>query len=168
MSASLHEIYMCQHPHEFSCATELAFAMEPENKRRKLVEAQGAAGLPARSHAESVNTLQLNVSLPSGRSAALSLPLDGTVLDLKIAAQQSLGQAFLRLAAPNGRLLNPTEPLQDSGLQDGDSITAVVQKLKAAATWATFESNRTSSRFRAARWRQHHSCCTEAQSSCNR
>ena len=106
-------------------ATELAkFAMAPENERNKLIgEAQ-----------EVVNTLHLNVSLPSGRCASLSLPLDGTVLDLKLAAQQSLGQGFLRLAASDGRLLNPTEPLQDSGLQSGDSITAVAQQPKVAAT----------------------------------
>jgi len=110
-------------------ATELAkFAMDPGSKRRKLIgEAQ-----------EVVNTLHLNVSLPSGRSASLSLPLDGTVLDLKLAAQQSLGQGLLRLFAPDGRLLNQKRTLQASGLQDGDSITAVVQsKLKAAATEST-------------------------------
>ena len=106
-------------------ATELAkFAMAPQSKRRRLIgEVQEVA-----------NTFQLNVSLPSGRCASLSLPVDGTVLDLKLAAQQSLGQAFLRLAAPDGRLLNPTEPLQDSGLQDGDCITAVAQQPKVAAT----------------------------------
>jgi alpha-tubulin suppressor-like RCC1 family protein len=103
------------------------FAMDPESKRCKLAgEAQ-----------EVVNTLHLNVSLPSGRSASLSLPHEGTVLDLKLAAQQSLGQALLRLAAPDGRLLDPKKHLQDSGLQDGDSITAVAQELKAAATEST-------------------------------
>jgi hypothetical protein len=99
------------------------FAMDPESKRCKLAgEAQ-----------EVVNTLHLNVSLPSGRSASLSLPHEGTVLDLKLAAQQSLGQALLRLAAPDGRLLNPTDPLKDSGLKSGDCI-AVAQQPKVAAT----------------------------------
>ena len=92
--------------------------MEPENTR----------------HAGS---MQLNVSLPSGRSAALSLPVGGTIFDLKLAAQEALGQGFLRLAAPDGCLLNPTEPLQDSGLQNGDRITAVAQKPKVVATGGT-------------------------------
>ena len=110
-------------------ATELAkFAMDPESKRRKLI---------GEALQEVVNTLHLNVSLPSGRCASLSLPLDGTILDLKLAAQQSLGQGLLRLFAPDGRLLNQKRTLQASGLQDGDSITAVVQKLKAAATEST-------------------------------
>ena len=98
--------------------TQLAtFAMEPESKKLKLTSG-----------------VQLNVSMPSGQFAALSLPLEGTVLDLKLAAQQSLGQPFLRLVAPDGRLLNPTEPLQVSGLQSGDYITAVAQQPKVAAT----------------------------------
>ena len=112
--------------------------MEPESKRRKLInEAQEVEGLPESNTEEPAKTLQLNVSLPSGRCAALSLPLEGTVLDLKLAAQQSLEQGFLRLAAPDGRLLNPTEPLQVAGLQSGDSVTAVAQQqLKVAATSA--------------------------------
>ena len=114
-------------------ATELAkFAMAPENERNKLIgEAQ-----------ELINTLHLNVSLPSGRSASLSLPLDGTVLDLKLAAQQSLGQPAAVFGAAFPQTCCPG--------------------------WTTFESNGTSSRFRASKWRQHNSCSTAAQSSCNR
>jgi len=55
-----------------------------------------------------------------------------TVFVLKIKAQQSLGLPFLRLAAPDGRLVDPTQTLQDSGLQSGDSITAVAQQSKVA------------------------------------
>jgi hypothetical protein len=57
-----------------------------------------------------------------------------TVFDLKIKAQQSLGLPFLRLAAPDGRPVDPTQTLQDSGLQSGDSITAVAQQSKVAVT----------------------------------
>ena len=78
--------------------------------------------------------LRLNVSLPSGRCAALSLGPTRTVFDLKMKAQQSLGQRFLRLAAPDGRLFDPIKTLQDSGLQSGESITAVAQQPKVAAT----------------------------------
>ena len=44
--------------------------------------------------------LRLNMSLPSGCCAALSLGPTRTVFDLKTKAQQSLGRGFLRLAAP--------------------------------------------------------------------
>ena len=51
-----------------------------------------------------------------------------------MAAQQSLRHAFLTLAGLDGRLLDPTEPLQVSGLRSGDSSTAVAEKLKGTAT----------------------------------
>ena len=60
----------------------------------------------------------------------------GTVSDLKIAAQQALGQRFLRLAAPDGRVLHLTEPL--SGFRHGDSLTAIAQQPKVAATKRAF------------------------------
>ena len=75
--------------------------------------------------------------MPSGRSAAVSLLPGDTVGDLKVAAQRSLGQGFLRLAR-DGRLLNPEESLQSSGLQDGDCISAVAQQVKIAATRRAF------------------------------
>ena len=61
----------------------------------------------------------------------------GTIADLKVAAQQSFGQRFLRLAAADGNLLNSASSLRLS-LQDGDSLTAVVQRPKIAATWYAF------------------------------
>ena len=82
--------------------------------------------------------LTLQVSLPSGRSETISVLPGGTVLDLKIAAQQSLGQRFLRLASSEGRLLDPADPLRLYGLQNGDSLTAVAQQQKLAATGSAF------------------------------
>ena len=82
--------------------------------------------------------LTLQVSLPSGRSETVSVLPCGTVVDLKIAAQQSFGHRFLRLATGVGRLLDPRESLQLSGLQDGDGIAAVAQQPKIAATRRAF------------------------------
>ena len=82
--------------------------------------------------------LELQVSLPSGRSETVSVLQSGSVADLKIAAQRSLGQRFLRLVAPDGRLLLPTESLQFSGLHDGNSITAFAQQPKIAGTMFAF------------------------------
>jgi len=82
--------------------------------------------------------MTLEVSLPSGRCATVSVLESGTVADLKIAAQKSLVQGFLRLAAPDGRLLDPTKPLRLSGLQAGDRLIAVAQQPKIAATWRAF------------------------------
>ena len=93
-----------------------------------------------------------SVSSPSGRQfhATRSLLAEwtlwncpqshspGTVADLKRAAQESFGQSFLRLAAPDGRLLAPTMPLPLSGLQNGDSLTAVALQPKITATRSAF------------------------------
>ena len=84
------------------------------------------------------DSIEVVVSLPSGRCEAVAAQQSGTIADLKVAAQQSLGQGFLRLATPDGRLLDPTESLLLSGLQNGDSLTAVAQQPKIAATWYAF------------------------------
>ena len=83
-------------------------------------------------------TLQVTVSLPSGRSASLSIPLASTVGDLKTMAQESLGKPFLRLLTSDGRKLNPSESLEAAGLQDGDQLTTVVGEAKLAATESAF------------------------------
>ncbi|CAE7613302.1 unnamed protein product [Symbiodinium natans] len=80
-----------------------------------------------------VDTLNLLVSLPSGQCEVVPVPLGSTVGDLKIAAQRSFGRSFLSFAAPDGRLLDPTEPLP-LALPNGDSITAVAQRASIAAT----------------------------------
>eukprot|EP00438_Fugacium_kawagutii_P035927 Skav228000 [mRNA] locus=scaffold390:386221:390830:- [translate_table: standard] len=102
-----------------------------ENKRRKVALDDGNPPSMA-------PTVKLYVSLPSGRSGSVELSLNDTVADLKVAAQQSLGQWFLKLAGPDGRLLNPAESLQQATLQDGDNISAVAQQPKIAATQAAF------------------------------
>ena len=84
------------------------------------------------------SSIKLEVSLPSGRCETVAVSQSGTIADLKIAAQQSFGQSFLRLVAPDGRLLDPTDSIWLSGLQDGDSLTALAQQPKIAATWSAF------------------------------
>eukprot|EP00435_Cladocopium_sp_Y103_P040932 s1700_g11.t1 len=80
---------------------------------------------------------------PSGRCATVSVVESGTVADLKIATQQSFGQGFLRLAAPDGRLVDLT-----AGLQDGDSLTAVAQQPKITATRSAFAISRVQDQLR--------------------
>jgi len=53
--------------------------------------------------------LQVTVSLPSGSGATLLLPEDSTVGDLKLLAQRSLKQGFLRIATAEGRVLANSE-----------------------------------------------------------
>ena len=84
------------------------------------------------------SSIELQVFLPSGRCETVAISQSGTVADLKIAAQQSFGQRFLRLATADGCLLDPTESLRLSGLQNGVSLAAVAQQPKIAATRHAF------------------------------
>ena len=90
----------------------------------------------AMSGQEADTSIRLEVSLPSGRCATVSVLQSGTVADLKIAAQQSLEKRFLRLARADGHPLDPAESLSLSGLQDG--LAAIAQQPKLAATWYAF------------------------------
>ena len=83
------------------------------------------------------DNIEIEVSLLSGRSETVAVSQYGTIADLKRAAQQSLGKGFLRLAA-SGSFLDSDTYLQHSGLEDGDSITAVAQQPQIAATRFAF------------------------------
>ena len=48
--------------------------------------------------------MTLEVSLPSGQSVKLQLPGEGTVQELKVAAQVALGRKFLTLSKADGTL----------------------------------------------------------------
>ena len=71
---------------------------------------------------DSEGMLRVVVSFPSGSGQTLSLPELSKVGDLKILAQRSLGQGFLKLVTLEGHVLtNPQESLQDAGVQDGEA-----------------------------------------------
>ena len=73
--------------------------------------------------------IDLEVSLPSARCETLAVSLSGTVADLKLAAQKSLRQHFLRLAAPDGRA-----PFGSNR----NSLLVRWQPYCCAATWCAF------------------------------
>eukprot|EP00435_Cladocopium_sp_Y103_P017121 s2206_g4.t1 len=76
---------------------------------------------------------QLTVAMPSGRSEKLVVPKSSAVGDLKLLAQKTFGQGFLRLVA-DGRILDPMESLETAGLQDGDELCALALPFHLAAT----------------------------------
>ena len=83
--------------------------------------------------------LRLNIALPSGKRKALEFDESSKVGDLKRLAQKSFGQGLLRLVTAMGTvLLDPQQSLLAAGLQDGDHVTAVVQRAKLAATNRAF------------------------------
>ncbi|CAJ1335657.1 unnamed protein product [Effrenium voratum] len=106
--------------------------MEPGTKSCKVVHVN------ERLRVEEVDNLKLTVSLPSGRAEAISLPRAATVGDLKLAAQKALQRRFLRLAGPDGNLLDTSTSLQEAKLKDGDSITAAAQQAYLTASRDAF------------------------------
>ena len=102
-------------------------------------ETEPLAGLGSDgSHDVTLGTLTCSVSLPSGHCEDVVVAMNGTVGDLKMAVQRSLGRPFLRLAAADGRILNPTESLQSAGVENGSCIAAIAQQPKIAATQRAF------------------------------
>ena len=78
---------------------------------------------------------QVTVALASGRSQSIALPQSSKVGDLKILAQESFQQGFLRLVTADGRILgDPTRPLLSEGLKEEECLTAVALQAKVAAT----------------------------------
>eukprot|EP00435_Cladocopium_sp_Y103_P062303 s191_g23.t3 len=85
-----------------------------------------------------LRSLNLEVSLPSGRSEAITLPASASLGELKAATQRAFGQRYLRLAGPQGRLLDPTKSLELNGLKDGDNIAAIALQPKLVANSSAF------------------------------
>ena len=83
-------------------------------------------------------SMKLEVSLPSGHCETISVSGSATIADLKIEAQRAFGQCFLKLAAPDGPLLDSADSVRLSGLQDGDCLSAVAQLPKIAANRIAF------------------------------
>ena len=76
---------------------------------------------------------------PSGSGETLRLPEHSKVGDLKLLAQKTFGQGFLKLVSADGRVLtNLTDSLQAAGLQDGEHLTAVAQEVQVAASRRAF------------------------------
>ena len=78
---------------------------------------------------------QVTVASPSGRSQSISLPRSSKVGDLRILAQKSFQQGFLRLVTADGRILDdPSQSLVDAQVEDKDGFTAVALQAMVAAT----------------------------------
>jgi hypothetical protein len=78
---------------------------------------------------------QVTVVSASGRSESISLPQFSNVGDLKILAQQSFQQRFLRLVTADGRILgDPCQSLADAQLENQACLTAVARQATMAAT----------------------------------
>jgi hypothetical protein len=79
--------------------------------------------------------LQVSITLASGRSEILSILQSSKVQDLRILAQKSLGQGFLKLVPASGQVLpDHTESLDGAGIQDGDHLMTIALQARLATT----------------------------------
>eukprot|EP00435_Cladocopium_sp_Y103_P071996 s352_g39.t1 len=85
--------------------------------------------------------VNFEVVLPSGRSAKLKANQEGSIEQVRQDAQQILGEAFLKLVTDGGLpldSLDPKLPLYTAGLKDDDSLTAIAQPVRLAASARAF------------------------------
>ena len=82
---------------------------------------------------------KIHVALPNGHAELLTLPPSSTVQDLKTAAQQAIGKKHLRLiTAKNQVLVDFEQTLEESEIEDGECLTALVLQPQLAATEGAF------------------------------
>eukprot|EP00435_Cladocopium_sp_Y103_P046487 s565_g13.t1 len=83
--------------------------------------------------------LTIIVALPSGRTTEVSISQSSTVADLRATAVRALQLGSVRIISADGTVLDPTLPIDRTGLQSGDTVTAVaLPPAKLAATYGAF------------------------------
>ncbi|CAK9112033.1 unnamed protein product [Durusdinium trenchii] len=68
----------------------------------------------------------ISVCLPSGRAAELALERSQTLKEVKVKAQEVLGQKFLQLITEEGTFMDLRQNLDEAGLYHGASVQACV------------------------------------------
>ncbi|CAJ1443361.1 unnamed protein product [Effrenium voratum] len=111
----------------------------PEVPRQRLsyVQSQGASTYGPRER------WRLDVCLASGKSAQVELPPESSVRELKVEAQRQLQLQFLKLLAGE-RPLRLGWTLRQAGLRCGETVLAVVEPVRVAASegaFAVYNSN---------------------------
>ena len=83
--------------------------------------------------------LKIDVALPNGHAELLALPPSSTVQDVRTKAQGAFGKKYLRLiTAKNRVLVDPDKTLEESEIEDGECLTALVLQPHLAATGGAF------------------------------
>ena len=83
--------------------------------------------------------IQINVALPSGHAELFTLLPSSTVQDLRTAAEQAFGKKHLRLITAKNRILaDRDKTLEETQIEDGECLAAVVLQAQLAATKGAF------------------------------
>ena len=83
--------------------------------------------------------LQISVALPNGHVELLSLLPSSTVQEIRTEAERAFGKKFLRLiTAKNLILVDPEKTLEETEIEDGECLTALVLQPQLMATQRAF------------------------------
>ena len=83
--------------------------------------------------------LKVNVALPNGHAELLTLLPSSTVQDVRTKAQQAFGKKYLRLVtSKNQVLMDSDKTLEETEIEDGECLTALVLQPQLAATKSAF------------------------------
>ena len=83
--------------------------------------------------------LSISVALPNGRAELLSLLPSSTVQEVRTKAHRAFGKKDLRLiTAKNLVLADPDKTLEETEIEDGECLTALVLQPQLAATKSAF------------------------------
>ena len=79
--------------------------------------------------------IQINVLLASGRAELLTLLSSSTVQEIRTKTQQAFGNTYFELLTAKNRILvDFKQTLEESEIEDGDCLTAVMLQPQLAAT----------------------------------
>ena len=82
---------------------------------------------------------KIDVALPNGHAELLTLLHSSTVQDLRTEAEQAFGKKYLRLITAKNRVLaDPDKTLEETEIEDGECLTALVLQPQLAATGGAF------------------------------
>ena len=82
---------------------------------------------------------KIDVALPNGHAELLTLLPSSTVQDLRTEAEQAFGKKYLRLITAKNRVLaDPDKTLEETEIEDGECLTALVLQPQLAATGGAF------------------------------
>ena len=83
--------------------------------------------------------LKVNVALPNGHAELLTLLPSSTVQDVRTKAQRAFGKKYLRLVtSKNQVLMDSDKTLEETEIEDGECLTALVLQPQLAATKSAF------------------------------
>ena len=92
--------------------------------------------------ADQAMSITIFVALASGRGVPITLQPDTPLPTLLQMAQEALERSLARLVTASGTLLDSSGNIQQAGIKDGDTLTAIARDVQVSATYGAFAALR--------------------------